>query len=115
MCLLSTGSRVRVPPGSPVFFLLESTTSNRANCHVPVFVRKMGQRCFVLTVYRRHRSKCSQRADRLSMKCRCSLWAKGALEGEPYQKSLKTRSYERAQQIIREIEDGTKAVGRVVR
>lgn len=40
------------------------------------------------------------------MKCRCPLWGKGMLEGEPYQKSLKTRSFGRAQQIIREIEDG---------
>lgn len=62
----------------------------------------------MLTVYRRHRSKCKFAADRISMKCRCALWAKGTLEGEPYQKSLKTRSFERAQQIIRDIEDGKK-------
>ena len=60
----------------------------------------------MLTVYRRHREKCKFADDRISMKCRCPLWGKGMLEGEPYQKSLKTRSFERAQQIIREIEDG---------
>lgn len=60
----------------------------------------------MLTVYRRHREKCKFTDDRISMKCRCPLWGKGTLEGKPYQKTLKTRSFERAQQIIREIEDG---------
>lgn len=60
----------------------------------------------VLTIYRRHRSKCKFADDRYSKRCRCALWAKGTLEGKPYQKSLKTRSWERANQIIRDIEDG---------
>ena len=62
----------------------------------------------MLTVYRRHKSKCKFADDRISKKCRCALWAKGTLEGQPYQKSLKTRSFERANQIIRDIEDGKK-------
>jgi integrase/recombinase XerD len=60
----------------------------------------------VLTVYRRHRKKCNFRDDRVSKKCRCTLWATGTLEGKPYRRSLKTRSFERAQSIIREIESG---------
>jgi integrase/recombinase XerD len=64
----------------------------------------------MLAVYRRHRSKCKFADDRISMKCRCALWAKGTLEGEPYQKSLKTRSFERAQQLVREIEEGKKPI-----
>lgn len=60
----------------------------------------------MLTIYRRHREKCKFAGDRVSRKCRCSLWATGTLEGSPYRKSLKTRSFERAQQIIRDIEDG---------
>jgi integrase len=61
----------------------------------------------MLTVYRRHRETCAHKADRISKKCRCSLWAKGTLEGKPYQKSLKTRSFERAWQLVKNLEDGT--------
>jgi hypothetical protein len=39
----------------------------------------------------------------------CPLWVTGNLEGAPYRKSLKTRSFERAEQLKREIENGTKA------
>jgi integrase len=60
----------------------------------------------VLTIYRRHREKCKFADDRASKKCRCAIWANGTLEGQPYRKSLKTRSFERAQQIVRGIEDG---------
>ena len=44
----------------------------------------------------------------MSKKCRCTLWATGTLDGKPYRKSLKTRSFERAEKLKREIEDGTK-------
>ena len=60
----------------------------------------------MLTIYRRHKEKCIFADDRISKKCRCSLWATGTLDGKPYRKSLKTRSFERAQQLIRKIEDG---------
>lgn len=62
----------------------------------------------MLSVYSRHKEKCAQADDRVSRKCRCPLWATGALEGEPYRKSLKTRNWERAEQLIRQIEEGTK-------
>ena len=52
----------------------------------------------MLTIYRRHKEQCSFADDRISKKCRCSLWATGTLDGNPYHKSLKTRSFERAQQ-----------------
>src|SRR5277367_1652374 len=60
----------------------------------------------MLTIYRRHKGKCKFADDRVSRKCRCSLWATGTFDGNPYRKSLKTRSFERAQQIVREMEDG---------
>ncbi|HUP04472.1 MAG TPA: tyrosine-type recombinase/integrase, partial [Bryobacteraceae bacterium] len=68
----------------------------------------------MLTAYRRHRATCKFKSDRASKKCRCALWADGTLEGEPYRKSLKTRSFERAQQIIRDIEDGKKPEAPVI-
>lgn len=60
----------------------------------------------MLTIYRRHREKCKFADDRVSKRCRCPIWATGSLEGQPCRKSLKTRSFERAQQIVRDIEDG---------
>ncbi len=60
----------------------------------------------MLTIYRRHREKCTFKDDRISRKCRCSLWATGTFDGNSFRKALKTRSFERAQQIVREIEDG---------
>jgi site-specific recombinase XerD len=63
----------------------------------------------VLSVYRRHREKCPHADDRISRKCRCALWAKGTIEGKPYQKSLKTRNFERAEQLARKIENGVQA------
>src|SRR5262249_23008555 len=38
--------------------------------------------------------------------CRCKLWAKGTFEARPYQKSLKTASFDRAEQIVRDLESG---------
>ncbi|HKW86056.1 MAG TPA: tyrosine-type recombinase/integrase [Nitrospiraceae bacterium] len=60
----------------------------------------------MLSIYRRHREGCAHTADRISRKCRCPLWATGTLEGQPYRKALKTRAFERATQLIREIEAG---------
>ena len=56
----------------------------------------------MLSIYRRHRAKCKFAEDRVSKKCRCTLWATGTLEGKPYRRSLKTRSFERAEQLKRE-------------
>jgi integrase/recombinase XerD len=60
----------------------------------------------VLSIYRRHREKCKFADDRISKQCRCPLWATGTLEGQHYRKSLKTRSFERAEQLKRNIENG---------
>lgn len=62
----------------------------------------------MLTVYRRHRKLCKFTDDRISKKCRCPLWATNTIEGKPYRRSLKTRNWERAGQIVREIESGAK-------
>ena len=62
----------------------------------------------MLTIYRRHRQSCKFSDDRISRKCHCPLWATNTLDGKPYRRSLKTRSWERAAQLVREIESGTK-------
>lgn len=63
----------------------------------------------MLSIYRRHRTKCKYADNRTSKQCRCPLWATGTLEGRHFRRSLKTRSFERAEQLKREIENGTKA------
>ena len=60
----------------------------------------------MLTIYRRHKENCAFADDRISKKCRCSLWATGTLDGKPCRRSLKTRSFDRAQQVVRERENG---------
>lgn len=57
-----------------------------------------------MVIYRRHKSTCKHKANRISKQCRCALWCKGTLEGKPYQRSLKTRNFERAEQIVKDIE-----------
>ena len=64
----------------------------------------------MLSIYRRHKGNCKHADDRMSKKCRCPLWATNTLDGNPYRRSLKTRSWERAEQIKRDIEDGKKEV-----
>src|ERR1700710_313961 len=60
----------------------------------------------MLSIYRRHKENCKHAADRSSKKCHCSLWITGTLFGEPYRKTAKTRSWEAAQKIMRDLEDG---------
>ena len=60
----------------------------------------------MLAIYRRHQGPCKFAADRVSKKCRCPLWATGTLNGRPYRKTLKTRSFDTAQRVVRELENG---------
>ena len=85
----------------------------------------------MLSIYRRHKAECAKRIEEQikayqeahpnergnkfrgflkdldEKSCRCSVWVRGTLEGEPYpRRSLKTKSWQRAERIIREIENG---------
>jgi len=60
----------------------------------------------MLTLWRRHRSRCKHREDRYFRKCRCPVWCEGTIEGRYIRRSLKTRSWDRATELAREIEDG---------
>jgi len=60
----------------------------------------------VLTLYRRHRDTCKNAADRYYRKCRCAVWCEGTVEGDYIRRSLKTRSWERGEELKREIEGG---------
>ena len=82
-------------------FLVNHIQSRRLNC--TRFCTNIG---LVLSIYRRHRATCKFSDDRISKRCRCPLWATGSLDGKPYRSTLKTRSFERAQQTVAKIEEG---------
>ena len=59
----------------------------------------------MLTIYRRHRRNCKQRAKgRKHRHCLCPIWVDGALGGKEMRESLKLRDWQRAQEMIREWE-----------
>src|ERR1700733_14293083 len=62
----------------------------------------------MLTVYRRHGLRCRQHSRRYR-RCTCLCWVEGTLEGKYFRRSLKVRSWERAEKIIREMEEGRRA------
>ena len=59
----------------------------------------------MLTIYRRHRRSCKQRAKgRKHRHCLGPIWVDGALGGKELRESLKLRDWQRAQEMIREWE-----------
>jgi integrase/recombinase XerD len=59
----------------------------------------------VLTIYRRHRKGCKQRAKgRKHRHCQCPIWVDGSLGGKEMRESLKLRDWQRAQELVREWE-----------
>ena len=60
----------------------------------------------MLTIYRRHVPRCKYAGDRFYKRCRCPMWIQGVLEGQSLRHSVKTTSWERAEEIKRELEDG---------
>jgi integrase len=59
----------------------------------------------MLTAYRRHIKTCRHRAEgRKYRRCRCPIWADGFIGGKEIRASLKTRNWEKAQEIIRDWE-----------
>jgi integrase/recombinase XerD len=61
----------------------------------------------VLAIYKRHAAPCPQKS-RQYRRCNCPCWVEGTVEGKYYRKSLKTRNWERATKLAREIEEGKK-------
>jgi integrase/recombinase XerD len=58
----------------------------------------------VLTLYRRHRSSCPHADDRYFRKCRCAVWCEGTIEGKYLRQSLKTRSWERGEELKKQLD-----------
>jgi integrase/recombinase XerD len=56
----------------------------------------------MLTLYRRHRKNCKQREDgRSYRRCYCPIWVDGLLAGAEIRKSLKTRDWQAANELVR--------------
>lgn len=60
----------------------------------------------MLAIYKRHAATCANKGDRHYRRCNCVYWIEGTTEGIYRRESLKTRSYERATVLAREVEDG---------
>ncbi len=59
----------------------------------------------MLTIYRRHRRSCSQRAKgRKYRHCQCLIWVDGTLGEKEIRESLKLRDWARAQELVRQWE-----------
>jgi len=59
----------------------------------------------MLTIYRRHRKNCKQRAKgRKYRHCQCPIWVDGTLGATEIRESLRLRDWSRAQDLIREWE-----------
>ena len=59
----------------------------------------------MLAIYKRHSQKCPQQS-RSYRRCDCPCWVEGTIEGKYFRESLKTRSWTRATEIVRERENG---------
>lgn len=59
----------------------------------------------MLTIYRRHRKDCEHRSEgRKYRRCRCPIWVDGGVGGKEIRESLRTRNWQKAQDVVREWE-----------
>ena len=59
----------------------------------------------MLTIYRRHRKNCEHRREgRKYRRCRCPIWVDGFLAGREIRKSLDAADWQKAQDLVREME-----------
>ncbi len=59
----------------------------------------------MLTIYRRHRKGCEHRnKGRKYRRCRCPIWVDGFLAGQEIRKSLGMAGWQKAQDVVREME-----------
>lgn len=62
----------------------------------------------MLTIYRRHKTSCRNRKDRYAKRDKCACWIEGTIDGKYIRQALKTRSWERAEELRREFEDASR-------
>ena len=65
----------------------------------------------MLGLYRRHQKHCPHLSKgREHLRCPCPLWVDGRLNGERIHKALGTADWQKAQQIVRDLETGGKVL-----
>jgi hypothetical protein len=57
-----------------------------------------------ITVYTRHSNGCPYEDDRYSRRCKCRKWLQYMRNGEPVRESAKTRSWDAATKLARQME-----------
>ena len=62
-----------------------------------------------LFIYTRHTADCPKRSDRFSKRCRCPKWIRGMLNDLPFRQSAGTRSWEKAEEKRRLLENEAEA------
>ncbi|HEY0703385.1 MAG TPA: tyrosine-type recombinase/integrase [Candidatus Acidoferrales bacterium] len=63
----------------------------------------------MLSIYRRHSPNCPQKSRRYK-RCSCACWTEGTIDGKYLRRSLRTRSWERAQKTVQNLENGDQVV-----
>ena len=58
-----------------------------------------------LFVYARHISDCPKKSDRFWKRCRCPKWIRGVLSGSTIRQTADTRSWEKAEDKRRQLEE----------
>ena len=58
-----------------------------------------------LFVYTRYTSDCPKKSDRFWRRCRCLKWIRGVLNGCPVRQTARTRSWEKAEELRRRLEE----------
>jgi hypothetical protein len=58
-----------------------------------------------LFVYARHTADCPKKSDRFWKRCRCPKWIRGILNGSPVRQTAETRSWEKAEDKRRRLEE----------
>ncbi len=61
----------------------------------------------ILSVYTRHAADCVKANDKNWRRCRCPMWIWGTHNSHFVRKSAKTRSWEKAENHLRKLEDPT--------
>lgn len=57
----------------------------------------------MLSLFRRHGSRCHHKSRKIR-NCNCAIWADGVVGGREIRKTLKTRNWQRAQKLVRDME-----------
>jgi integrase/recombinase XerD len=103
-----------IATSSTILVTLLSTTYSHGLEFVPFLYRRLTELRFSLTflpvvmglfVYTRHKADCSNRDDRFWRRCRCPKWIRKTLNGKVFRESAQTRSWERAEATLRQMED----------